>query len=146
MEGHQLRTGDAQVILGIHNHGFLQQAGVKRDFVKALEQQRVGNQRQIRMEAKGRDSAENAGGQGIDFGRAGEEAFSPPKWLASWLRSACRSAARIARTCFLRRFPSPCRPGLCALPQIGSANFTYRFTFPDRLVLHDAKTRALLGE
>jgi hypothetical protein len=44
------------------------------------------------------------------------------------------------------RFPSPCRPGLCRLPQIGPANFTYRFTFPDRLVLHDAKPRALLGE
>lgn len=72
MEGDQLRTGDAQVILGIHNHGFFQQAGVKRDFVKALEQQRVGNQCQVRMKAKGRDSAENAGGQGIDFGRAGE--------------------------------------------------------------------------
>lgn len=72
MEGHQLRTGNAQVILSIHNHGFLQQAGVKRDFVKTLEQKRVGNQRQLRMEAKGRDSAENAGGQGIDFRRAGE--------------------------------------------------------------------------
>jgi hypothetical protein len=146
MEGHKLRTGDAQVILGIHNHGFLQQAGVKRDFVKALEQQRVGNQRQVRMEAKGRDSAENAGGQGIDSaGLARRPLARQNGWQAGSGRPAGRRRGSPEHVS-LRRFPSPCRPGLCALPQIGPANFTYRFTFPDRLVLHDAKTRALLGE
>lgn len=79
MERHQLRTGDTQIILRIHNHGFFQQTGVKRDFIKTLEQERVGHQCQIGMEAKRRNGAKNAGGQGIDFGRACERRFYPPK-------------------------------------------------------------------
>ena len=77
MESHKLRTGDAQVILGIHDHGFFQQAGVKRDFVETLEQQRVGDQRQIGVETKRRNSAEYAGGKGTYLGRAGEGGFKP---------------------------------------------------------------------
>jgi hypothetical protein len=59
------------------------------------------------------------------------------------LRSACRSAARIAVFFAVLHLADQ---GFARLTQIGPANFTYRFTFPDRLVLHDAKTRALLGE
>ena len=34
----------------------------------------------------------------------------------------------------------------CPLAQFGPANFTYCFAFSDRLMLHDAKPCALLGE
>lgn len=105
MESHQLRTGDAQVILGIHDHGFFQQAGVKCDFVETLEQQRVGDQRQIGVETKRRDSAEYAGGKGTYLGRAGEGGFKPAEMAGKPAQVGLQIGSQDRQNMLLTPFP-----------------------------------------
>lgn len=78
-ERHQFRTGDTQIVLGVHNHRLFQQAGVKGDLIEALKQQRIGDQRQIRMKAEGGMAPKTQPVSASTSAGLAREAFSPPK-------------------------------------------------------------------
>ena len=80
-KGDQLRAGNAQIILGVQDNGFIQLAGVKGNLRVAIEQQRIGNQPQIRVKAERWDGAKNAGGERIDFRRTGQRCLAAADML-----------------------------------------------------------------
>ena len=76
MKSRQFRPSNAQIVGGIQDDRFIKLPGVKGDFRETLEQDRIGNQPQRRVETKGGNRAKHAGGQGVHFRRAGEGGFT----------------------------------------------------------------------